>query len=89
MSMGSKTFLIEEREAVASISERSLVPVVSLTGLTARPFGFTALEREPRPPVHPSVKLRNALFDCKTAGLRGSQIQEIWDEFVARQVLED
>lgn len=83
MSMGSRTFLLEDRKIVVPLLADDFVihsrpAYVNMDGLRRLDVG------DP-----PQVHLRNALMRCKQAGVRASQLQEIWDEFVARQVLED
>lgn len=83
MSMGDQTFLIKEKRLVAPISAGDFI-------MFPQPAAFITFEkRDPDKFELPQVHLRNALMACKNAGLRGSQIEEIWNEFVARQVLED
>lgn len=85
MTTGSRTFLLEDRKVVIPLSADNFVIHPRPAYVNVNMDELPGLDAGDPPQVH----LRDALMRCKRAGVRASQIQEIWDEFVTRQVLED
>lgn len=87
MEFGGRTYAVEEKPIGSFVLNDGQWDHSDFSpehGLTHR-FQRRSVARRP---THPAVQLREALMTCKKMGLTGSHIREIWDEFVARQVLE-